>query len=104
MSRYSRYEVTDEAHYDIQEIWSFIAANSLDAADRHIRKLYGQFTLLAENPQIGHTRKDLTESGILFWPVGDYLILYRALPNCIEILAVTQGNRDIPSLLRQRSL
>jgi plasmid stabilization system protein ParE len=49
------------------------------------------------------TRKDLTDYGVLFWPVEAYLILYRAHPQEIEIVAVTQGNREIPSLLQQRS-
>ena len=99
-----RYQVSEEAHLDIQEIWDFIARDSFDAADRHIRKLYDNFALLSANPGIGHLRKDLVEDNLLFWPVGAYLILYRTRPNEIEILAVTQGNRDIPSFLRQRSL
>jgi antitoxin ParD1/3/4/toxin ParE1/3/4 len=51
---------------------------------------------------MGHKREDLTAYPILFWPVGAYLILYRAQQEFIEIVAVTQGARDIPSFLRQR--
>ena len=36
------------------------------------------------------------------WPVGAYLIIYRAGPRPIEIVAVTQGSRDIPAFLRGR--
>jgi len=38
----------------------------------------------------------------LFWPVGAYLILYRVKKGHIEIVAVTQGARDVPSFVYQR--
>lgn len=47
-------------------------------------------------------REDLTEYPVLFWPVGVYLIIYRAERRPVEIVAVTQGSRDIPSFLRRR--
>jgi antitoxin ParD1/3/4/toxin ParE1/3/4 len=53
---------------------------------------------------MGHKRKDLTEYPVLFWPVGAYLIIYRVQIDFIEIVAVTQGARNIPSFLRQRAL
>ena len=59
--------------------------------------------MLARNPRIGHTRKDLTERPLLFWSIGEYLILYRIVDEDIEIVAVTQGARDIPSYLRRRT-
>jgi antitoxin ParD1/3/4/toxin ParE1/3/4 len=55
-----------------------------------------------ESPGIGHTRKDWTKAPVLFWPVGKYLIVYRVHTDQIEVLAVTQGSRDIPVLLRKR--
>ena len=51
----------------------------------------------------GILAKDLTENSFHFWPVGKYLIVYRIVEDSIEILAVTQGARDIPSYLRRRS-
>ncbi len=59
--------------------------------------------MLASNPLAGHTRKDIAEHSFRFWPVGEYLIIYRMLEGAIEILAVTQGSRDIPSYLRRRT-
>lgn len=61
------------------------------------------FDLLARNPDIGHGRKNLTSRELLFWSVERYLIVYRPIANDnIEIVAVTQGSRDIPSYLRRR--
>jgi plasmid stabilization system protein ParE len=51
---------------------------------------------------MGHRRDDLTRFPVLFWPVGAYLIVYRVQEGLIEIVAVTQGSRDIPSFIRQR--
>jgi plasmid stabilization system protein ParE len=47
-------------------------------------------------------RKDLGGHPVLFRTVGDYLIIYRADHRPIEIVAVTQGSRDIPAFLRRR--
>jgi plasmid stabilization system protein ParE len=52
---------------------------------------------------MGHKRKDLTDYSVLFWPVEAYLILYRVQAERIEIVAVTQGARDIPAFLRKRT-
>jgi plasmid stabilization system protein ParE len=35
--------------------------------------------------------------------VGAYLILYRVRKKQLEVFAVTQGSRDIPSFLRGRA-
>lgn len=51
---------------------------------------------------MGHKREDLNDYPALFWPVGSYVIIYRAEHRPIEIVAVTQGSRDIPAFLRRR--
>ncbi len=57
---------------------------------------------LGQTPGMGHRREDLTPHLVLFWPVGAYLIIYRAASRPIEIVAVTQGSRDIPAFLSRR--
>jgi plasmid stabilization system protein ParE len=59
------------------------------------------FDLLAKAPSLGHLREDLTSLPVRFWPVGDYLVIYRVQAKAIEIVAVTQGSRDLPTF-RQR--
>ena len=97
------YVLSTGAELDLGEIWEYIAQDNIDAADRWIGKLFDAFTALARTPGMGHRREDLTEYPVLFWPVGAYLILYRVQNEFIEIVAVTQGARDIPSFLRQRA-
>lgn len=72
-----RFVVAPEAAQDLDDIWSYIAADNLDAADRFLEKLYDQMVALSETPGMGHRREDLAEDrDLLFWPVGNYLILY----------------------------
>ena len=97
------YVLSTGAETDLDEIWEYIAQDNNQAADRWIGKLFDAFDALAQTPGMGHKREDITTYSILFWPVGAYLILYRVLSERIEIVAVTQGARDIPSFLRQRT-
>ena len=99
----SEYVLGTAAELDLDEIWEYIAQENIDAADRWIGRLFDAFESLARNPGMGHRRDDLTAYPILFWPVGAYLILYRFQKKMIEIVAVTQGARDIPAFVRQRA-
>lgn len=80
-----------------------INPNADQDLDRWDAKLRNAFELLGQNPKAGHTRKDLTDEEVLFWPVAKYLIIYRPHHQGAEILDVTQGARDIPSFLRRYS-
>jgi plasmid stabilization system protein ParE len=95
----SLYVLSNGAERDLDSIWEYIARDSVDAADRWIGTLYQAFDSLAASPGMGHRRQDLTSLPVVFWPVGRYLILYRVRGTLIEIVAVTQGSRDIPSFL-----
>jgi len=47
------------AQRDLDEIWFFIAQDSLDAADRFVDHLTDKFSLLAFSPRLGRSREDL---------------------------------------------
>lgn len=87
---------------DLNAIWEYIAADNPDAADRWIQKLFEAFDALAQAPFMGHLRTDLTYHQVRFWPVGAYLVIYRSGDGPVEIVAVTQGSRDIPAFLYNR--
>jgi plasmid stabilization system protein ParE len=99
----NQYVLSVAAELDLDQIWEYIAEDNIDAADRWIDKLFDAFQSLAQAPGMGYRREDLTAFPILFWPVGAYLILYRVQTEWIEIVAVTQGARDIPVFLSQRT-
>ena len=99
----TEYVLSSGAALDLDAIWEYIARDNIDAADRWVTKLFDAFELLALHPGMGHSRTDLTPHPVLFWPVGAYLVLYRLRSDVVEIIAVTQGARDIPSFLRELS-
>jgi plasmid stabilization system protein ParE len=98
----SGYILGVDAARDLDEIWDYIAADNVDAADRWIDKLFRAFEMLARNPGLGHKREDLTAFPVLFWPVGSYLIIYRVENGPLTVVAVTKGSRDIPAFVRSR--
>jgi plasmid stabilization system protein ParE len=75
------YVLGNDAAIDLEEIWGYIAADDVDAADRWIGKLFDAFEALGNAPGMGHKREDLTAYPVLFWPVGNYLIIYRSFPH-----------------------
>ena len=98
----SGYVLSEDADLDLDDIWEYIAQDNIDAADRWIGKLFDAFEAIGQTPGIGHKREDLTAYPVLFFPVGAYVIIYRASRPPVEIVAVTQGARDIPSFLQRR--
>jgi antitoxin ParD1/3/4/toxin ParE1/3/4 len=94
------YILSREVERALEELWDYIAFDSMESADRVLNSLFDAIELLAQNPRIGHKRKDLTSHPILFWPQDDYLIVYRPKKTRIEVVAIVHGSRDIPQLLR----
>ena len=101
----NRFVLSPQAAGDLEDIWDYIAADSLDAADRVIGRIYDQIRALAETPGMGHRREDLAEDrAIIFWPVGNYLVLYRAKAGLVEVVGIAHGKRDIPDFIRRRGV
>jgi plasmid stabilization system protein ParE len=62
----SRYFLSEEAEFDLDDIWEYIAQDNIDAADRWIGKLFDAFEAIGTRPGIGHKREDLTAYPVLF--------------------------------------
>lgn len=99
----SRYVLSNEALLELDGIWEYIAQDDANAASRWIAKLLDTCEMLALNPRIGHSRAEVADKSVLFWPVGNYLIVYRDFDDHIVILAITQGARNLPSYLNRRT-
>ena len=93
------YRVGTFVEDDLFEIWRNIATQSEAAADRVERTIIATFAALAATPGQGHWRKDLSET-LRFWAVWEYLIVYRAEPLPIVIVAVLHGRRNPDSLVQ----
>ena len=102
----SRYVLHPGAHADIDELWEFIAQDSLDAADRVREEIYQAIQSLIPFPHIGHHRTDLTSRPVRFKRVRQYLIAYAPDENLMLILAIIHGSRNprvMAAILRERA-
>jgi plasmid stabilization system protein ParE len=70
-----RYELSPESLDDLLNIQEFVSGDSPAAAERLVDEFFSAFEHLAAWPRSGHSRGDLTERPVLFWPVGSYLIV-----------------------------
>ena len=96
----SKARLSDQAKEDMVEMWEYIAQENPSAADRLLQTLVKQYKSLAENPGMGRLREELRPD-IRSFPVGNYLILYRAIPEGIAVLRIIHGARDLESLLER---
>ena len=91
---------------DLEEIWEYIAADSLDAADRIREEIYETIQSLVPFPHVGHSRPELTMRPLRFQVVRDYVIAYAPDEKPLAIIAVLHGRRNprvIAALLRART-
>ncbi|MFC5066755.1 type II toxin-antitoxin system RelE/ParE family toxin [Flaviflagellibacter deserti] len=95
---------TRRARTDLLDIWSFVAADNMSAADMLIRKLVSTSEMLAENPLAGRLRYDLGND-VRSFAVGRYIVFYRPHARGIEVLrfsAATWTSRTMHSTDPQR--
>ena len=94
--------ISPEAFEDLQSIQEFIALNNPNAAEEIIDQLFAAFENLAKFPHMGHRRADLTKRNVRFWAIGVYLVVYRIVPNSLQIVAILHGAQDVPRVLENR--
>ncbi len=85
-----------QANQDLDEIFDYIAQDNPPAAARWVYSLEEKCRMLSDTPGLGRRRNDLAPS-LRGFPVGNYVIFYRPMPDGIEILRVLHGARDIPA-------
>lgn len=95
-----RYVISPAARSDLDEVWQYVAAHNIRAADQLIDAFLKRFFLLASQPSMGQARPDLAE-GVRHSPLGNYLILYRPSESEIDVLRVIHGARDVPGVFRE---
>src|SRR6267154_2122558 len=95
----SDFVLSPEARLDLLNIWEYIAQDNIDAADRVAGEIRNAMAALAQNPGIGHYRKDFADEPLRFWRVYTYLIIYRFESKPIEIVRLFSAYRDIRKLL-----
>ncbi len=99
------YELHPEARTDLDEIWDYIAADSIAAAARVIEEILQRLKKLVPFPHQGHYRPDLTNRPLRFIHVRDYLIAYAPDRKPLWVVAVIHGHRSprvMAAILRGR--
>ena len=94
----SRVLYAPEAETDVYDIAKHIAEETdLPAAYRFLESIDETALLIATQPEMGRKREDLSPR-LRSFPVGPFVLFYRATKGGIEIARVLRGSRDIPSL------
>jgi plasmid stabilization system protein ParE len=94
------YQILEAAEDDLFAIWAFIAADNPDAADRIEKEIRDAFARIAQNPGIGHARRDLVADQSLFFTVRSvYQVVYDPTIEPLAILRVLRGGLDVTAQL-----
>ena len=96
------YQFTPQALDDLFEIWSYIARDNTQAADRVEQAIYLACEFLAKSPLAGTMRKDLTSLPVRFWvvpPFPNYFLVYNPETEPLQIIRILHGARNIPAIL-----
>jgi toxin ParE1/3/4 len=89
-----RYLISPAATADLDSIWDYVATrSSTDVGSGFIWKFYEVFASIASSPRAGVNMPDLPPGDVRKFPMGNYLIYYRALPGKILIARVLHGKR-----------
>lgn len=97
------FQLTEDAVLDVDGIWLYLLEKQgLETADRIVTEFFKGFYKLAEAPNSGHRRTDLTGRPILFYRIFSYLVIYTPGSKPLQILGVLHGKRNIARILRKR--
>lgn|SRR5580692_10027578 len=98
------FQLTTRAINDLDEIWSFISQDSVDAANRVESAILGACNSLARHPMLGSRRAEITSLPVRFWAVTrfpNYIVVYRPETKPLQVVTVLHGRRDIKAFLSE---
>ena len=100
----SVYALTPLAKADIFDIWSYIADDNEETANRVEQAIYDACAFVAEAPMRGHSRPDLTSRPLRFWTLTrypNYTVVYRPEMSPLQVVAVMHGKRNRRRILKR---
>ena len=99
MAKVIRYELSLVADQDIEDIFDYTLAKfGLDQAVQYVSDLERIFQQLIQNSELGKEREEI-KHGLRSIPKGSHVIFYRITGDCIRIVRVLHGSRDILKFL-----
>ncbi len=96
---------SEAAVRDLEELLSYVAADSVTAAERLLGRIESRAKSLKSSPGRGRVVPELAHFGIRSWReliVRPYRIVYRIDERSVHVLAVLDGRRDLEDLLLER--
>ena len=93
----SRLRLAHLTRTDLAEIRHYIARDKPGAADRQIATFFEKFHALATHPEMGERRPELGED-LRSFAAGTYVIIYRPIPQGVEIVRVVSRYRDLEAV------
>ena len=96
------YRFTPEAAADLFDIWSYIASDSVEAANRVEEAIYDSCSFLSQAPLSGQVRINLTNRPVRFWTVQrfpNYIIVFRPDTQPLQIIRILHGKRNVQHIL-----
>jgi plasmid stabilization system protein ParE len=99
------YDFHPEVLSDLDEIWEYVAADSLDAADKVIAETLQATGAVVPFADSSQRRPDLTSRALRFLLVREYLIAYAPEEETLWVVAVIHGRRSphvMAAILRGR--
>jgi toxin ParE1/3/4 len=97
-----RYVLSPEAALDLVQIWRYLKERSgVEMADRVESAIREKIAFLAATPGAGHSRSDLTDEPVKFFPVYSFLIVYRPAEP-LQVVSILHGRRDVERILNDR--
>lgn len=83
---------------DLDSIAGYIAQDSPHHAFQLLERFAQEFQTIGHNPHIYRLRPEIGREARAAI-VGNYLVLFRILQDCVRIERVVHGHRDLDSLL-----
>lgn len=96
-----KFVLTPLAARDIDDIWDYLAEDSIDTADRVLAAIERTILRLVRHPGIGHLREDLADRRHRFFLIYPYLIVYRKESGLLQVVRVLHAARDIQARLSE---
>jgi len=95
-----KYEISEKASEDIENIWLFTYENwSQEQADRYYNLIMDEIEFVSENFESGMSR-DYLRKGYRSTKVKSHIIFYKkSLKNIVEIIRVFHQKMDVESRL-----
>jgi plasmid stabilization system protein ParE len=98
------YLLTPRALNDLDNIWNYIAVDSVYAANRVESAILSACGSLARHPMLGSKRNEITPLPVRFWTVSrfpNFIVVYRPDTKPLQVVAVLHGKRNLKAILKE---